>query len=236
MEDRENLLKGYSDEEKGAYLGAIASIATADSVATNEEIEFLGALAEEASLSEEQKEAVIRAARELSDTELNRCLDILKSSELRFSLIADIINFANADGKYSPEEKADVEKIANYLNVNKEQFSLLDQFVTKSNNSVTDQQAVTRPGFLESLGFKDKFQKAGINPSGITSGLLGMLGPLLIGGLLSRGMGRRTGMINSNRFGMNPGMGGGIGSLISMLSGSRGYKGMRGVTPRIFGL
>jgi len=234
MESTETLLRNYPDEEKGAYLGAIASIATADSTASDEEIEFLRALAEQTNLSKDQEEAVVRAANEISGSELNRCLDILKNSDLRFSLITDIISFANADGKYSPGEKADVEKIASYLQVNGEQFSLLDQFVKKTNDTVTDPQAVTQPGFLESLGLKDKFQKAGINTGGISKGLLGVLGPLLIGGLLSRGMSRRPGLLNSNRFGMRP-QTSGIGSLISLLSGNRGYRGMGNLTPRLFG-
>ena len=230
----QDILKDYSDEEKGAYLGAIASIATADREAGEEEIEFLRTLAKESNLSREQEEAVVRAAREISDTELNRCLDILKTSDLRFSLITDIISFANADGKYSPEEKADVEKIAAYLRVNSEQFSLLDQFVKKSSEQIPDPQSITQPGFFESLGFKDKFQKAGINTGGITKGLLSMLGPMLLGSLLSRGMGKRPGILNSGRPGMGSPMGG-LGSLLSLLSGGRGYPGMRNMTPGLFG-
>ena len=37
----EKLLKEYSDLEKGAYLGAISSIATADHSATEEEVEYI---------------------------------------------------------------------------------------------------------------------------------------------------------------------------------------------------
>ena len=38
MEQDEKLLKDYSDLEKGSYLGAIASIATADRAASEEEL------------------------------------------------------------------------------------------------------------------------------------------------------------------------------------------------------
>ena len=51
----EKLLKDYSDMEKGAYLGAISSIATADHSASEEEIEYIMALADSADLSEDQK-------------------------------------------------------------------------------------------------------------------------------------------------------------------------------------
>ena len=125
----EKLLKDYSDLEKGAYLGAISSIATADRAASDEEMEYIMALAESADLSDVQKNAVSRAATELTGQELKKCLDILKTSDLKFSLVTDLISFAEADKKYSDEEKANIEKIAQYLGIDQQQFNLLDQFV-----------------------------------------------------------------------------------------------------------
>ena len=68
----EKLLKDYSDLEKGAYIGAISSIATADHSASDEEMEYIMALAESADLSDEQKKAVSRAATELTGQELKK--------------------------------------------------------------------------------------------------------------------------------------------------------------------
>ena len=49
MENQDvQLLKDYSDTEKGAYLGAIASIASADHQVTEQELQFLSALAKTA--------------------------------------------------------------------------------------------------------------------------------------------------------------------------------------------
>src|SRR6187397_1558844 len=124
MQLNERFLKDHSDEEKGAYLGAIASIATADHIASEEEVEYITQLAESTDLSKEQQQGVVRAAQELSGNELIRCLDILKSSDLRFSLITDLMNFGQSDKDYSKEEKKKVERIADYLNINREQFSL----------------------------------------------------------------------------------------------------------------
>ena len=109
-----SILEGYSDQEKGAYLGAIASLATADRQASQEELDHLEALASAAELSTMQREAVVRAATELSGEELKRCLDILKTSDLRFSLVADLIAFAEIDNEYSPEERSNVENITQY--------------------------------------------------------------------------------------------------------------------------
>ena len=127
--------------EKGAYLGALASIATADRSATEEELTYLEALCESANLSEDQTNLIRDAATtEISDEDLKRCLDVLKSSELRFSLVSDVIAFAESDQSYSDAEKQKVQLIAQYLGVNQEQFSLLDQFTKKAVKEVFEQR------------------------------------------------------------------------------------------------
>ena len=237
MEQTEKVLKDYSDIEKGSYLGAIASIATADRTASEEELEYIQALADSAELSEEQKSAVERAATELSGEELKSCLDNLKNSELRFSLITDLIAFAESDQNYAPEEKANIEKIAQYLNINKQQFSLLDQFVKKSAEANAAPEEMQQPGFLGSLGLEDKFKNSGINFGSLTKGLLGIAGPMILGSLVSRGLrgrggGGLGGMLTGGLGGMLGG-GGGLGSLTSMLNGGRGLGSTGGLFSRI---
>ena len=245
MEQDEKLLKDYSDEEKGAYLGAIASIATADHSATEEELEYIIQLADSADISQEQKEAVVRAATELSGDELTRCLDILKKSNLRFSLIADLMNFGQSDQNYSEEEKKNVEKIASYLKINHEQFSLLDQFVNKTAEVEVEPEEISKPGFFSSLGLDEKFKKAGIDWKTVGKGLLGIAGPLILARMLSGrrggrnalgggGLGSLMGGLSGAGLGTMLGRsGGGIGSLISGLSGGRGYSNSGGLLSRV---
>jgi uncharacterized tellurite resistance protein B-like protein len=236
-----SVLGGYSDQEKGAYLGAIASLATADRSASPEEIQHISELAEDAGLSEIQKESVVRAATELSGEELKNCLDLLKNSNLRFSLVADLIAFAESDNEYSAEERQNVQKITEYLDINKTQFSLLDQFVHRAGQTNKSPEEIAKPGFLESLGLKDQFTNAGININSMGKGLLGFLGPMLLGGMLGRMSGRAKtgGLARGGGMGI-PGMGGlgGFGSLISMLGGrrnipGRGNSGFGGMLGRI---
>src|SRR5215203_3476852 len=130
--EKQTILEGYPDMEKGAYLGAIASIATADMEASEEELVYIRELADAANLSGEQKALIERAATELTGEELNKCLDVLKQSELKYSLIADLISFSKADGNYAEEEQQSVQRISEYLGVNQQQFSLLDQFADKA--------------------------------------------------------------------------------------------------------
>jgi len=246
------ILEGYSDVEKGAYLGAIASLATADRSASEEELVYIEALCEGAELSEAQTAAVRRAATEsISDEELKRCLDVLKGSELRFSLVSDLIAFAEADQNYTPEEKQNVEKVADYLGVNQQQFSLLDQFTKKAVQEAPAQaqalqEGTTQPSnFLGGLGFGDKMKSAGINTGALMKGALAVMGPIILAQMF-RG-GRRSGSMTGGGLGsmlgggllggllgggMSRGMGGG---LFDILGGGRGFKSTGGMLGRILG-
>ncbi len=205
MQKTTTILDGYSDLEKGAYLGAIASIATADRSATEEELTYIQALCESAGLSEEQNNLIREAAiTEISDDDLKRCLDVLKTSELRFSLVSDVIAFAESDQSYSEEEKQKVQQIAQYLGVNQEQFSLLDQFTKKAVQEVPKQaealesEQTTPKNFFDSLGFGDKLKNAGINSNSLLKGALGIIGPIVLAKMLS---GRRGGSSMGGMFG-----------------------------------
>ena len=101
----ESILQGHSDQEKAAYLAAIASIATADKQASPEELEYITQLCEAADISDAEKQKVLNAAKEISGEELKRSLDILKDSQLKYSLITDLMAFAKSDANYSEEER-----------------------------------------------------------------------------------------------------------------------------------
>lgn len=232
MEGNKKFLEGHSDIEKGAYLGAIASIATADRQASEEEIEYLTSLCQAADLSEPQTQAVIKAATELHGKELTRCLDILKNSDLRFSLIADLMAFAKSDNDYSEAEQESIGEIAEYLQVDQHQFSLLDQFADKATTSNASPEEMAHPSFLSSLGLKDKLENEGINGGSLLRSLAGIAGPMVLGGLLSRGLSGRSSVGRSSGGLLG---GGGLSSIIGMLSGGRGMSSTGGLLGRILG-
>ena len=246
MEQQEKLLKDYPGIEKGAYLGAIASLATADDSATEEELQHLAELCDSADLSEDQKQLVMQAGTSITEDELKRCLDVLKGSDLRFSLVTDLIAFAESDQNYTAEEKANVEKIAQYLGINQQQYALLDQFVKKTSDADVSPEQVKEPGFLDSLGLGDKMKSAGINTGSLMRTVIGVAGPLLLarmfsrrgggglGGGLAGGLGGMLGGAMMGGRGMG-GMGGGLGSVIGMLNGGRGMGRTGGLLGRILG-
>ena len=227
------ILEGYNDAEKGAYLGAIASLATADRQASQEELEYLAELAQHAQLSDAQLQQVERAATELSGEELQRCLDVLKNSELKYSLIADIITFAKSDTNYTAEEEQKVQQIGEYLGVNNQQFSLLDQFAQNAST-----QNLDSGGTQEALGLgglQEKMKNAGINTGGLLKGLLAVAAPILISKMLGgRGAGGGIGGMLGGGLGGMLGSGG-LGSLIGMLNGGRGFGGAGGLLGKILG-
>jgi uncharacterized tellurite resistance protein B-like protein len=236
MERLENILEGYTDQEKGAYLGAIASIATTDHEATQEELEYLTALSEAMELSPVQEATVVRAASQLTSCELKKCLDVLKNSSLKYSLVADIITFAKVDGRYTEQEKSNIQKIAEYLNVNHNQFSLLDQFVSETAQKTRELEQVREPGFFEKIGLKALFENAGIQVSALSKGLLGMVGPTMLSGMISRVLRRRSGMVQTNgTLGMAmPGKAfGGFGSIFSMINRNGSYRGTGGLLGKL---
>ena len=250
MEQTTSILDGYSDLEKGAYLGAIASIATADRSASEEEKLYLKALCESARLSEEQTELITEAAAtQMTDDDLKRCLDVLKTSDLRFSLVSDVIAFAQSDESYSEEEKQNVEKITQYLGVSPQQFSLLDQFTKKAVTEVPkhaeaiQSEQKTPASFLDSLGFGDKLKGVGINSNSLLKGALGIIGPIILAKMLSgrrgAGGGLLGGLLGGNRGAMTGGGGGllgGMGGLLGgLLGGGGGFGGAGGLLGRVLG-
>jgi uncharacterized tellurite resistance protein B-like protein len=221
--ENNKLLKDYTSQEKTAYLHAIASLATADRAASEEELAYLSALSTETGLSVTEQESILAAANDPAGNSLPENLELLKSSELRFSLVADLIHFAGTDQNYSEEEKKNVAEIASFLNVNQEQFAALDQFVDETKDKNVSPEEVEKSNFLAGTGIEEKLKSVGINLGSLTKGLLGTLAPLILGKVLG---GRR----NSSGI---PGLGsGGLGSLISSItrgnSGSRGSGGLLG--------
>ncbi|MEO7266076.1 MAG: TerB family tellurite resistance protein [Ferruginibacter sp.] len=253
MSEKITILHGYSNMEKGAYLGAIASLATADRIASEEELEYIEALIASADINNEQAALIRHAATtDIADEDLKRFLDELKSSELRFSLLSDVIAFANSDKNYTEDEEQKVKAIADYMGVNNDQLSILNQFTQKAVETAPQQaeeltsENKTPAGFFKSLGFGDKLKNAGINTSSLFKGALGIIGPLLLAKMFSGGNRDRSSTgrgLLGGLFGSGGGggllgnlMGSSSGGLLGgLLGGGRGFGNAGGLLGRIFG-
>ncbi|MGI4761980.1 MAG: TerB family tellurite resistance protein [Janthinobacterium lividum] len=210
------LLQNYSEAEKTAYLSAIAALATADRQASAPEAEFLQRLAQQAGLSDGATRQVLAAADSADNSTVQQSLDQLKSSDLRYSLVTDLISLARADGTYSPGEEEMVGKMAAYLGINPEQKQALESVVDQAASVPHDAQDPGKQGFLSSIG--DKLSNVGIPKGALMAGLLGVVAPMVI----SRVMG---GGSNSNAGYGQQSQGGSLGGLLSGAMGSLGGGG-----------
>jgi uncharacterized tellurite resistance protein B-like protein len=245
----ETLLTKYAEHEKVAYLGALAGLATADREANGDELQHLREVARSAGISPEDEQTILEAAKDTSGNDLKRHLDVLKGSDLRYSLITDLIALAKADESYTEEERKNIERVAMYLNVNQKQFSVLDQFVDKAATEERTPEELARPDYLQSTGMAQNFSNAGFDMASAGKSLFGFLGPILLGSLAGRALGGKRGggalgglggglLGGLLRGGSNTGRGlpgglGGLGSLISGLNTSRNNKSLGGLLGRL---
>jgi uncharacterized tellurite resistance protein B-like protein len=222
------LLQNYSEQEKTAYLSAIASLATADRQASQPEAQFLQALAQQAGLSEGATQQVLAAAQDANNQTIQQNLDALKGSDLRFSLVTDLISFARADGAYANDEEAMIGKMAQYLGINPEQKQTLETVVDQAATVAHDPQDPAKQGFFDRIG--DKLSNVGIPKSALMTGLLGVVAPMVIsrvmsGGSQNQGYGNQGG-----------GLLGGLGSgSMGGLLGGAAHSGLGGMLGGLLG-
>ena len=179
------ILQNYSEAEKTAYLSAIASLATADRQASGAESQFLQALAQQAGLSGGATQQVLAAAQDANNQSIQQYLDVLKNSDLRFSLVTDLISFARADGSYANDEEAMIGKMSQYLGINQEQKQALETVVDQAATVAHDPQDPAKEGFLSGIG--DKLSSVGIPKGALMAGLLGVVAPMVISRVMGGG-------------------------------------------------
>ena len=219
------LLANYSEAEKTAYLSAIASLATADRQASDNETQFLQALVQQAGLSPDGTQQVLAAAQDSNDQSIQQNLDVLKGSDLRFSLVTDLISFARADGAYSNKEEAMVAKMSAYLGINPEQKQTLETVVDQAASVPHDEQDPAKEGFFNRIG--DKLSDVGIPKGALMAGLLGVVAPMVIsrmGGSSNQSSNSNEGLLGGSMGGLlggaaQSGMGGMLGGLLGSVMG-----------------
>ena len=218
-------LKDYPEQEKAAYLAAVASMGTPEDKASPEEEEFLADLCEEAGLTQADKEEVIMEARNPANDGFERNLDFLRNSDLKYSFVVDILSFAKADGQYTEAEKQKIHRMADRLGISIEQYNALYEYVEKAEKAQGEE--ASQEGFLESTGLKQKFENLNIPVKGL---LTGLVGSMLMRGVMGR---RRGGLLSGLLGGGGYRRRGGLSSVVGMLSGNRGYRRSGGLLSRL---
>lgn len=119
----------YPEPERVDYLTVAASMAFADAEVEESELERLGSLCDGLEMGPESKESVLAAAREPGAVDVDAILDRLRESELRFALMVDVVDIAFADGKLEAAEGAELDRIAERLDIDGSQLGMIRRFV-----------------------------------------------------------------------------------------------------------
>ncbi len=202
----------YPAAQRAAYLGAIASLLTADKEASQAEGEFLSHLAQATGLAQEDAQHVVDAALDPNNESLMQDLTTLKSSDLRFSLVQDLISFAQSDGQYSEAEQERIAQMAQFLGVTEEQFDALHQY----QQAAADGANVNDPRFLQQSGIGSLFSQLGLpKGGGMLSGILAVAGPMILQKVLA---GRGAPGAGATA----PGSGGGLMDILGQVMGGMG--------------
>ena len=127
-EQKHPLLKA-TDKEKVAYLSIVATIAAADRNVSSDEIDNLLKLGEQVKISSDGLGKIISAAKEPNSAPIKEYIAELKSSELRFTLVADMYFLGYADDKLTKDEIDEIKKISQQLNVKNEQVEAIAKYV-----------------------------------------------------------------------------------------------------------
>jgi hypothetical protein len=95
----------YSEHERLALISCIASIATLDKVANEEEIDFILALVEAANLDAVKTKSVVEAARDPQNSALNNTIDIIANNDSRYFFANEILPFIKFNKDLSNQKK-----------------------------------------------------------------------------------------------------------------------------------
>jgi uncharacterized tellurite resistance protein B-like protein len=107
------------------YMTIIASMAGADVSLAPEEMAKLRELCGALELPERETQHILDTAHRPTAS-IERHLDTLKSSPLRFSLLSDCLSLAYADGEYAKSERNEIASLAKALEVSDEQLAALE--------------------------------------------------------------------------------------------------------------
>jgi uncharacterized tellurite resistance protein B-like protein len=133
-DDQPRPLNTYDDATKRSYMAILAAVSTVDSNVSEAEVNFLRAMIEAAGLSPESQTSVCgiidgSAPPEIVNDSLSK---LAASGSLRFSLIADVMAIAAADGVTSVQEKQFIDALADRLNVSAHELAEITQYVQQN--------------------------------------------------------------------------------------------------------
>ena len=219
MSETKHLLTSYSQGDKVAYLSIVASIASADHNVSDEEIAHLRKLCKSVEISSKGLGTVISAAEHPSKVNVVKYIKDLSSSDLRFSLMTDIIALAFADDEFTSEEETKITAMAKTLKIKPDQLAAIKKYIEAVRS------AQTSTGTADSLKKLGGDVTAGLAASGVPIAAVAIAG---YSGLSAAGIASGLAVL-----GLGFGMATGIGAVAAIGVGS--YLGVRALYKKMTG-
>jgi uncharacterized tellurite resistance protein B-like protein len=250
----DNALLTHDENFRTSYLVLLTSVATANHKNTQEEVAFMQQMCQAAQLPQAGVQQVIKAMQSPSTALFAEHAQALKGDDLRFSLVADIINLAYADGNVDADELQQIKNVNGAMNITDEQFETLNAYVQQANTAAAQQEGSPsggNNGFLAKSGLEGKFSQANIPGDNFQSGstigsVLSNLAANFLQGQVGGGNQQQAnsgggldlgniagsligGMMNNNKGGSGQqqgGLGGMIGNILSSDQGKAAIGGL----------
>lgn len=118
----------YPAPDRESYMVIVASIAAADRRLDSRELEELETQCDTLKLPAKARASVLAACKE-SPEDLTERLAGLHESELRFTLVTDMVHLALADGVKDARETKEIKRISKELGVSADQLAAIEKFV-----------------------------------------------------------------------------------------------------------
>lgn len=122
-------LKNYPEDQKIDYLCLVASIASVDEVLDNGEISTLREFCERIGIGAPGIGVIIGTIGDPSGLEGQAILSRLAHTDLRFTLLTDMLCMAYADGRISPAEREEIDNLAAKLEIPSAQVRAVDEYL-----------------------------------------------------------------------------------------------------------
>jgi len=221
MSQKKHPLEKATEQEKVQFLSIVAVIAKADKKVTDDEIAHLRKACKELGLSADGIGRVIAAAEEPEIVPVKAYIEGLRKSELRFTLVTDMLYLAHADSIYSDTEKKEILSIAKQMGVNSDQVEAMEKYV----------KAVLKAAKSE-VGSKEQWKKLGGEVAG---GLASAGVPIAAVAASGSVLGLSAAGITSGLAALGLGLGMATGIGIAAAIGVASYFGIKWIYKKVVG-
>ena len=112
------------------YLTVLAAVVGVDSNVAGKELGVLAQFCDDLDLAPDEKQSILAFTRSVDPAAVLAACERLKESELRFTVVSDLLFIAYTDDRYAPSEREVIEGIARMMGVSWRQLDAMEQYAT----------------------------------------------------------------------------------------------------------